>query len=190
MKIEFLIREEDLLETQMLIASKSNRLRKRRWTGTISITVCLLVFCLFLDRHAQAFGLFETLTAIASSIFAGGLYFLLIPYIYRRHYRNQVKTHFADINGVSVELQITDDYIETKDRTGETKMKLTAIKKVYETGNLFIIQSCTGGFLSIAKQDIDFVRFRDSLVSRGLNLETVEKIKKNELSLRPINIKI
>jgi hypothetical protein len=172
MKIEFLIREEDLLETHMLIASKSNNLRKRRWTGTIFIIACLLVFCLFLDRHVQSFGLFETIAAIAIGILAGGLYFFLIPYTWRRHYINQVKTHFADIIGNSVELQITDDAIETKDKTGETKVELTAIKKVYETENLFVIQSSNSGLLTIAKQDIDFVRFRNSLVSHGLKLET------------------
>jgi hypothetical protein len=178
MKIEFIIREKDLLETQLLIASKSKRLRTRRWTGTIFIIACLFVFCLFLDRYVQSFGLLETIVAIAISILAGGLYFFLIPYSYRRHYINQVKTHFANIIGNSVELQITDDSIETKDKTEETKVSLTEIKKVYETANLFVIQSCNGGYLTIAKQDIDFVRFRDSLVSHGLNLEIVEKLKK------------
>jgi hypothetical protein len=178
MKIEFLIREKDLLETQMLIASKSNSLRKRRWIGTVFVTACLPVFCLFLDRYMQSFGLFETVIAIAISVLAGGLYFFLIPYTWRRHYMNQVKTRFADIIGNSVELQITNDAIETKGKTGETKVELTAIKKVYETGNLFVIQSCNGEYLTIAKQDIDFVRFRESLAAHGLNLETVGKMKK------------
>jgi hypothetical protein len=119
----------------------------------------------------QSFGLFEIIVALAIGIGAGALYYFLIPYIWRRHYVNQVKTHFADIIGNSVELQITDDFIETKDKTGETKVKLTAIKKVYETEKLFVIQSCNGETLTVAKQDIDFVRFRERLIAHGLNID-------------------
>jgi hypothetical protein len=174
MKIEFLTREEDLLETQLLIASKSNTLRKRRWTGTIFIIACMPVFCLFIDRQVQSFGLFEIIVALAIGIGAGGLYYFLVPYIWRRHYIKQVKAHFADIIGNSVELQITDDAIETKDKTGETKVKLTAIKKVYETGKLFVMQSRNRETLTVAKQDIDFVRFRESLTAHGMSIETVK----------------
>jgi hypothetical protein len=107
------------------------------------------------------------------SIFAGGLYFFIVPHIYRRHYVNQVRTHFADIIGNSVELQITNDSIETKDKTGETKTKLMEIKIVYETNNLFILQSNSGNCLTIPKQDIDFTGFRNCLVSHGLNLKMI-----------------
>jgi hypothetical protein len=108
--------------------------------------------------------------AITISIFAGGIYFFLVPYIYRRHYINQVKTYFADTIGNSVELQITDDYVETRDGTEETKMKLTAIKIVYETENLFVLQSDNSSYLTVPKKDIDVAGFRDCLVSHGLNL--------------------
>jgi hypothetical protein len=42
-------------------------------------------------------------------------------------------------------------------------MKLTAIKKVYETKNLFVIQSENESYLTVAKKDIDSVKFRDRL---------------------------
>jgi uncharacterized membrane protein len=83
----------------------------------------------------QSFDIFKIIAAIVIGAFAIGLYFLLISYIYRRHYTNQIKKHFANIIGNSVELQITNDSIETRDETGEIKVKLTAIKHVYETGN-------------------------------------------------------
>jgi hypothetical protein len=174
-KIEFLVREEDLLETQMLIAFTSGTLRKRRWIGTISVLVCLLIFCLYLSSHVQSPGLFKIVIAIMISVFVSGLYFFLIPYIYRKHYINQIKIHFTNIIGNLVELQIINDYIETRDKTGETKVKLTAIKQVYETGNLFIIQSCNDKYITIAKRDIDFVPFRNSLLARGLKLQMIGK---------------
>jgi hypothetical protein len=108
---------------------------------------------------------------MAISIFSGGLYFFLIPLIYRRHYANQVGIRFADIIGNSVELQMTNDSIETKDKFGETKMKLTAVKIVYETDNLFVLQSNSGNCLTIPKQNMDVPGFRDCLISHGLNLE-------------------
>jgi hypothetical protein len=173
MKIEYFIREEDLLETQLLIASPSKSLRKQRWIGSISVMVLMLVVCLHADICLQSFGLLKIVAAIAISIFAGGLFFFLIPHTYRRHYLNRIKTHFAGMTGNLVTLQLTNDFMETRDKTGETKVKLTAIKKVYETGNLFVIQSDSGNYLTIAKQDIDFVKFRDCLISYGLNLEPV-----------------
>jgi hypothetical protein len=128
-----------------------------------------------LNRYVQPFELFKTVVAIAISIFAGGLYFFITTYIHRIHYINQVKTHFADIIGNSVELQVTNDAIETKDKTGETKTKLTEIKIVYETDNLFILQSDSGNCLTIPKQDIDFAGFRNCLISHGMNLEMYGK---------------
>jgi hypothetical protein len=82
-----------------------------------------------------------------------------------------IKTHFANIIGNSIELQITDDFIETTDNTGKTKVKFTEIAHIYETGNLFIIQSNTGNYLTVAKQDIDSVLFRNSLTASGLEVE-------------------
>jgi hypothetical protein len=164
MKIEYLIREGDLLESQLLIASQSKNLRKQRWIASISTTVLTLVGCLCSDKS------FKLVPAVAISILAGGILFCYIPYIYRRHYLKQIKAHFAGMIGNSVELQVTNDFMETKDSSGETKMKLTAIKNVYETDNLFVVQSDYGSYLTIAKQDIDFVKFRDFLISRGLTV--------------------
>jgi hypothetical protein len=171
MKIEYLIREEDLLETQLLIASRSKKLRRQRWTVSISTIVLIAVFCLHPDIRLQSFDLFRIILAIVISLFGGGILFFLIPCIYRRHYSNWIKTHFAGMIGTPVELQITTDSIITIDKTGETKMKLTAIKKVSETDNLFIIQSDNDNYLTIAKQDIDSVKFRDCLISHRLNME-------------------
>jgi hypothetical protein len=180
MKIKYLIRKEDLLEAQLLIASQSKNLRARRWVGSILIIVIELVFvavfCLHPNICLQSFGLLKIVSVIAISVFTGSFYFFLIPYIYRRHYLNQVKTRFADVIGNTVEVQITSDSIETKDESGETKIKLAAIKKVYETGNLFVIQSDNGFYLTIAKQDIDPIKFRDYLIFLGLDLEPVKKI--------------
>jgi hypothetical protein len=174
MKIKFIVREEDLLETQMLIASKSKTLRKRRWTGTISILVCLLVFGLYVINHERSFDVFKIIVLTAISVCVSGLYFFAItPYIYRRHYVKHVKAHFANIIGNSVELQITDDFIETTDETGETRVKWTEIEHIYETGNLFIIQSNSNNYLTVAKQDIDPVLFRNSLTASGLEVEII-----------------
>ncbi|MDR2027180.1 MAG: YcxB family protein [Prevotellaceae bacterium] len=160
-KVEYPVREKDLLETQLLIASQSKKLRRQRWTASVSAT--LILFVCILCRHPDDI---KWIPAITISILAGGLlFFLIIPYTYRRHYLNQVKTCFAGMIGETVEVKITADSIETVDKTGETKIKLTTVKKVYETGNLFIFQSDSGLYLTIAKQDIDAVKFRDYLIS-------------------------
>ncbi|MDR0604399.1 MAG: YcxB family protein [Bacteroidales bacterium] len=178
MKIEYTVREKDLLEMQWLVASRSKNLRKQQWTGALSITVFLPVLCLHSDIHMQSFTLFKTVWAIAIGIFAGGLFFFLVPRIYWRHCKKQVKTSFTGMIGNTVELQITNDFMETRDKTGETKVKLTAIKKVCETENLFVIQSDSGSFLTIPKPEIDFTGFRNCLCSNGLNPEMVAKTRK------------
>jgi Ca2+/Na+ antiporter len=173
MKIKYTIREKDLLETQWLIASKSDTLRWRRWISIIFVTACLLAFCMYLDRCVQPLAT----GAVVIFILAIWLYIFLLLRIHRMHYAKQVKARFAKIIGNSVELQIADGYMETRDSAGEAKMKLTAIEKVYETGNLFVIQSCSS-YLTIAKQDIDAAEFRDSLATHGLNVEIIrEKVQ-------------
>jgi hypothetical protein len=179
MEIAYIIREKDLLETRLLMVSRSGSQRKRQWVGAISVMALTFLFCLHPDIHARTFELFKVVLATVIGAFAGGVFFFLIPRIYRRHYAKQVKTSLADMIGNTVEVQISSDFIETRDKDGETKMKLTAIKKVYETDNVFVLLSGSGACLTVAKRDIDFAGFRDCLVSYGLNVEMVAKTKVN-----------
>jgi hypothetical protein len=94
MKIEYSVREEDLLETQILIAFRSKNLRKQRWLGSISVMAFMLVFLLHSEIRLQSFEPFKIASATAISIFAGGFFFFLISRIWRRYYLNQVRNHF------------------------------------------------------------------------------------------------
>jgi hypothetical protein len=178
MKITYIIREKDLLETRVLIASRSGSQRKQQWIGSITVMVLIFIFSLHPDIHARTFDLFRIISRTVISVFFGGAFFFYIPRANRRYYAKQVKTSLAGMIENAVELQISSDFIETRDKDGETKMKLTAIKKVYETENLFVLQSGGGACLTVAKRDIDFAGFRDCLVSHGLNVEMVAKTTK------------
>jgi uncharacterized membrane protein YjjB (DUF3815 family) len=179
MKIAYIIREQDLLETRLLMASRSGSQRKRQWIGALCVMAFTFLLCLHPGIHARTLELFKVVLATVIGALAGGVFFLLIPRVYRRHHAKQVKTSLAGMIGSTVEVQISSDFIETRDKDGETKTKLTAIKQVYETGNVFVLLSGSGACLTVAKRDIDPAGFRDCLASRGLNVEMVAKTKVN-----------
>ena len=88
-KIEYLIREEELLETQLLIQSK--KIYNCRWMYSISTTLMFVVFIFYLHPND-----IRWIPLITIGIFAGIFSFCLIPCIYQRYYKNQIKIHFTN----------------------------------------------------------------------------------------------
>ena len=74
---------------------------------------------------------------------------------YKKHYASFIGRNYAKRFGQPAELEITKDYILSKDKVAEGKVKLSEIEYVSETLNHFYIKISTGMSFIIPKRELD-----------------------------------
>ncbi|MDO9375632.1 MAG: YcxB family protein [Ferruginibacter sp.] len=176
MKLAYSLTEDDFLQHQLFIASKSERIKKKRLRSWIIVT--LAFFCL-------AFLFFTSGNSILKYYFiaAGVLSLVLYPvYLrsyYKSHYKKFISEHYKDrLNENSIVI-FSEENIETFDTTGESKIKLTQIEEIVETGSYIYLKLKVGGSLIIPKlrvQNFDHVRLELQKLSDQLNVPFVTEL--------------
>lgn len=141
MKLNYALEESDFLAYQMFTAFKSESVQKKKRYGWLFLTLIGGVLTLFC--YAQGipsliiyFGIVTLLTALFY-----GKYF---NWRYRRHYTKHIKEHYTQRIGVDIEMDIQDDYIFSKDKTGEGKLNISEIEVIHETPEHLFIQISNG----------------------------------------------
>ena len=159
MTLEYNIDEQDFLAGQLFIASKSDRIKKKRQKNKM-ITVL-------------AFGVLGILMLTGGKIVVGStavLFALLSFFIYPiwerrqyvRHYEAFIKENYKDRIGKVVLLEINGDYIYAKESGGETKVLTSEIQGINEIPALIIVR-INGGYSFVLPKgklynNIDLVR--------------------------------
>jgi len=170
MKIEYKIEENDFLDFQLFAASKSERIMKKKKTGWIFLTAGSLTGSIYfyLQQNIAMTVYFAVITIIC-----GLFYPKYFNWRYKKHYKNYIKDNYQKRFGQIENIEITEEYIYSKDKTGEGKIKLTEIDEVSETQNHFLLKVSTGMSLIIPKREIK-------------NIDLL-KIKFNEIGLNVID---
>lgn len=152
MKIEYTIEEQDFIDFQLFTSSKSEsvkRSRKRSW-------IILLVLFIFLSANTYYKG--DTNSAIYFAMF-GTLILAFYPkflnWKYKRYYQKFVRTNYANRFGQLETLEITPEFILSKDKVSEGKVNISEIDNISETQNHFFLKVSTGVSLIIPKHRID-----------------------------------
>ena len=148
MELKYTLDETVYLEHQLFIASKSERIKKQR-VKSLVIVICafLSLSFLFYTTHnifmMYGFGIFSMLT----------LFFY--PYYQRQHYYKHYQKFIADNykNRLNEPCNIVfnEDRIDCFDITGETKINISIIEEIIETGKYIYLKIKTGGSLIIPK---------------------------------------
>jgi hypothetical protein len=152
MILEYQITEQDFLDFQLFTASQSTRIKRKKRNGWIFLTLGSLIFSLFffIDSNivlAVYFGVF--------AVICGLFYPKYFVWRYKKHYRTYLKDNYAKRFGETEVLEIQDDFIISKDKTGEGKINISEIEKVDETDNHFFLKISTGLSLIIPKNGIE-----------------------------------
>jgi hypothetical protein len=81
---------------------------------------------------------------------------------YKKHYRKFIAETYKNRFGQPEEMKFTEEWVEVKDVSGESKIKLAEVESITETGSYFYLKLRTGGDLVIPKKipEIDLVRLR------------------------------
>lgn len=171
MTIDYKIDENDFLTHQLFVASKSDRIKRKRQRSKIIlplIYVGLGLLFLFQDR--------VSLTIIFFII--GLLWFIIYPLWERRHYINHykgyIKENYKDRLGRIATLELSNDYILAKDNGSESKVLTTELEEICEIPSTIFVRLKGGQSFILPKDKISEF---DNLKTRLQELANHLKIK-------------
>ena len=161
--------ENDYLTHQLYTASKTPRIKKARIKGWILTTVAFLALTyLFFENNNGFLALYFLILSVLSLT----LYPFYSRWRYKKHYQKYIADTYKNRFGEECTLEITEDIIFTKDRTGELKINTSEIEVINEIRDFYFVKLKTGGSLIISKVKTE----PDELetIKKGLN-DLVEK---------------
>lgn len=152
MTLNYTLTENDFLQHQLFIASKTGRIKQQRTKTWLIFSAALLLLSLMFYQSSN--------TAMTYYFLIFGLIVLcFFPLYQRRYYKNHYQKFIAETYknrfGQTANINFTDECIETSDITGESKINLGEIENTTETSDYFYLKMKTGGHLIIPKQKLD-----------------------------------
>jgi hypothetical protein len=137
MTIHFTLRESDLLEYQLFVASQSEIVTKRRMRTRILIPIMYISLAIF--------GFFTNRILISVPFLIGAvLWYFLYPFRDRKrhikYYHQFIQEHFRERIGNKVELILTMESLETKEIGSESKYALSEVEQIVELKTTILIR--------------------------------------------------
>jgi purine-cytosine permease-like protein len=152
MTFEFKISEQDFLDFQLFTASKSDRINKKKRNGWLFLTIGAIVVALyFYVNHNTFLSIYSGLVAIVFGLF----YPKYFKWRYKKHYKTYIKDIYSKRFGQIETIEISNDSILSKDKTGEGRINLSEIEQIDETDNHFFLKISTGISLIIPKKELN-----------------------------------
>lgn len=173
MTIDYKIDENDFLTHQLFVASKSNRIKKKRQRS--KIIVPLIYFSLGLLFLIQ-----DKVSLTIIFFIIGLLWFFIYPLWERRHYikhyQGFIKENYKDRLGRFATLEFQNDYILAKDNGSESKVLTTELEEICEIPTTIYVRLKGGQSFILPKDKItDF----DEVKAKLKELANHLKIKYN-----------
>ena len=161
MTLQYTLNENDFLQHQLYVASKNKRIKQQRKRTWLIYSGSFLLLSLMFYQSDNKFLTYYFL------IF-GLLFLCFFPFYqkwhYKNHYKKFINENYKNRFGQAENISLTEDCIETKDITSESKLNLTAIENITETSDYFYIKMKAGGHLIIPKSGVESVDgLRDKL---------------------------
>ena len=146
MKIEFILSKEDLLQLQLFMASHSKQIirsrKNLRWRIPILYAVLGLVLTITIDI---VYGIVF--------LIGGLLWFFFYPgYLSKRYvrvYKKSIEENLKNRTGKPIVLSFNDEYVETQDYEGESKLKIKEIVRIDEIRDYCFLKFTSGSRLVI-----------------------------------------
>lgn len=152
MRLEYAIDKNDYLIHQLFLASKSERVKKKRQR---SKTIFLILFLLLSFLWAM-----KTQYVIASILaITGILWFFLYPIWERRYYINHynafINENYIGIEGKKATIELNNEYIVFKDESSEGRIMTKKIEEIYEIPSHIFIRLNKAQSIILPKERIE-----------------------------------
>jgi len=151
MKLEYALEKSDFVVFQLYTASKSERIKRKRFRIKIIFPLIYLVLGLFSL-------LINDIVLCIFFIIVGSAWYLFYPKYesnrYIKHYQSYIDENYKNRFGKSETIEFEDDAILSKDYTGESKLYLSEIEELNEINEYFFLKFNSGVSLIIPKNGI------------------------------------
>lgn len=171
MTIEYKIDENDFLTHQLFIASKSDRIKRKRQKNKIILPLIYLAFGLLFLFQEKGF-----LTILFLII--GLLWFFIYPIWERQHYINHyagfIKENYKERLGRNVTLEFNNDFIVAKDNGSESKVLTKELEAICEIPTIIFVRLKGGQSFILPKNklaDLDNVKARLNELANYLKIK-------------------
>jgi hypothetical protein len=151
MTLTYQLDQNDFLQHQLFLASKTDRIKKKRTKSwlIVSGTMFLLGFLFY-----QSDNTFLTYYFLAFGIVTLIFYPFYQRQQYKNHYAKFIAYTYKNRFWKTANIHFGENVIETIDVSGESKINLSELESVIETGEYFYPSLKTGGHLIIPKTKI------------------------------------
>jgi hypothetical protein len=151
MKLEFSLTKDDMLQMQLFMASISEQVKRNRKKSRLIVPVAYVVLGIIVIVSSDiVFGsVFIALGIVMYFLYPG-----ILAKRYEKMYRKNVDENLANRADKPVELTFGDEYIESKDYTGEAKLKISTIERVDEVRDYCFLKFDSGVGLVIPLNQI------------------------------------
>ncbi len=171
MTIDYKIDEKDFLIHQLYLASKSDRIRKKRQRNKVIVPIIYLVLGLLLFLGDKF------LLAIIFVIL-GVLWYFIYPIWEKRHYINHyksfIKENLSDRLDRITTLEFNKDYILAKQNGNESKILTIELEEICEIPTIILVRLKSGQFYILPKDKISNI---DDITVRLKELADYLRIK-------------
>lgn len=168
MIINYKIQENDYLDFQLFTASKSDVLKKTKKFSWLFLIMIPTVICIYFFKQ-------ENITMSIYFIILAMLFGIFYPkyfnWRHKKNYTNYINKNYQERFNIIETLELTSEYILSKNKLGEGKIKIDEFDTVNETANHLFLKISTGLSLIIPKREIDDIdSLKNKLKSIGLEI--------------------
>ena len=152
--------ENDLLEFQLFRASKSKRIKRKRITTWLFLTISTFILAyLFMATGNNTVRNYFIVLGVVSLFF--------FPYYqrwrYRKHYLKHVRENLHNQFLKEAHIKFDAEYLVTYDDKNESKIDIAEIDIINETSEHIFVKTKPGQSLIIPKRFIDVEKFINGL---------------------------
>jgi len=175
MKINYKIEAYDFLEFQLFTASRDEIIQKRKRKSRVFYTIVFgMASAFFILTNSLFVGIYFGILAFTMAIF----YPHFFRWRYKKQYANFIERNYSKRFGEPAELEITKDFLYSKDKVADGKVMLSEIENVHETKEHFFIKMNSGMSFILPKREIENCQeFKDALNSLGINIQEASDYK-------------
>jgi ABC-type multidrug transport system fused ATPase/permease subunit len=171
MTIDYKIDENDFLTYQLYVASKSDRIKKKRLRSKVILALIYFAFGLLF--------LFEDNFSMTIIFFILGIFlFFIYPLWERRHYikhyQGFIKENYKERLGRTGTLEFNNDFILAKDNGSESKVLTIELEEIIEIPTTILVRLKGGQSFILPKDKIANI---DNVKTKLKELATYLKIK-------------
>ena len=151
MQIEFQLTETDYLDHQLFLVTKKERTTHKMRNTWLRLSVGSLVLAIIFYVVEMTY---LTYYFLIISALAGLFYPSYLKWKYKRHFASYVRQTYHDRINETETLKFTAENIESSNKFGEAKTKISSLQEISETSNHFFIHLSPAMSFIIPKRQI------------------------------------